>query len=136
VAGDGSATFQAHSTSAPDRPPDYNLDQFGSYLQAPGGWVGTDTFQNSSPTFETHSFPGHVTSTSPGHDRTSHRSKSKDRMLIDLKQRGYSYKDIKVMGQFEEAESTLRGRYRTLTKPKEARVRKPEWGDREVSRTV
>lgn len=135
VAGDGSATCGAHSTSAPDRPPDYNLDQFGSYLQAPGGWGGTETFQNSSPTFETYTFPGHVTSTSPGHDRTSHRSKSKDRMLIDLKQRGYSYKDIKVMGQFEEAESTLRGRYRTLTKPKEARVRKPEWGDREVSRT-
>ena len=134
--GIGSATFQEHPTSGPNGPPDYNFDQFGSYLQAPGDWSGTDPFQNPSPTFETHISPGQATSTNPGNDRTNHRSKSKDRMLIDLKQRGYSYKDIKVMGQFEEAESTLRGRYRTLTKPKEARVRKPEWGDREVSLTL
>lgn len=38
-----------------------------------------------------------------------------------------SYKDIRKAGNFTEAESTLRGRYRTLTKEKEARVRKPEW---------
>src|SRR5256885_15829096 len=44
-----------------------------------------------------------------------------------------SYKDIKAKGGFEEGESTLRGRYRTLTKPKEERVRRPEWGERDVS---
>jgi hypothetical protein len=44
-----------------------------------------------------------------------------------------SYKDIKRLGGFEEAESTLRGRFRTLTKSKEQRVRKPQWKDKDVS---
>ena len=44
-----------------------------------------------------------------------------------------SYKDIRREGGFTEAESTLRGRYRTLTKDKAERVRKPEWEDNDVS---
>lgn len=131
--GVGLASFHAHSTFAPERPPEYQFDQFGGYLPA---LTGLESFRNSFPTFETHPFSAQPALTSQTNDRTSNRSKSKDQMLVDLKQRGYSYKDIKVMGQFEEAESTLRGRYRTLTKPKEARVRKPEWGDREVSLTL
>ncbi|KAH8749741.1 hypothetical protein F5883DRAFT_694706 [Diaporthe sp. PMI_573] len=38
-----------------------------------------------------------------------------------------TYKEIRKQGGFTEAESTLRGRFRTLTKPKEASVRKPEF---------
>jgi hypothetical protein len=53
--------------------------------------------------------------------------------LIECKRRGLSYKDIKRLGGFEEAESTLRGRFRTLTKSKEQRVRKPQWKDKDVS---
>ncbi|KAJ5781075.1 hypothetical protein N7457_006235 [Penicillium paradoxum] len=52
--------------------------------------------------------------------------------LIDCKRRGLSYKAIKRVGGFKEAESTLRGRYRTLTKAKEQRVRKPQWRDKDV----
>ncbi|EHK96479.1 hypothetical protein M7I_7808 [Glarea lozoyensis 74030] len=37
--------------------------------------------------------------------------------------------DIRRKGKFTEAESTLRGRFRTLTKHKNARVRKPEWDE-------
>ncbi|EAW20151.1 uncharacterized protein NFIA_097800 [Aspergillus fischeri NRRL 181] len=70
--------------------------------------------------------------------RTSTRSISchnevRNAFLIECKRRGLSYKDIKRLGGFEEAESTLRGRFRTLTKSKEQRVRKPQWKDKDVS---
>lgn len=65
--------------------------------------------------------------------KPSQRQDAKNALLIHYKEQGMSYKDIKALGGFEEAESTLRGRYRTLTKPKEERVRKPEWNDRDVS---
>ncbi|KAK5056116.1 hypothetical protein LTR84_012669 [Exophiala bonariae] len=79
-------------------------------------------------------------SESPTHDvlhkrakgRSTQRDTSKDDLLIRLKTQGLSYKQIKDMGGFDEAESTLRGRYRALTKPREARLRKPEWGKREI----
>lgn len=60
------------------------------------------------------------------------RATAKDRELIEWKKHGLSYKEIKARGGFDEAESTLRGRYRTLTKPKHLRVRKPEWQQRDV----
>ncbi|KAK7458580.1 hypothetical protein CaCOL14_007009 [Colletotrichum acutatum] len=57
---------------------------------------------------------------------------AKDEYLLKAKQEGLTYREIRVKGNFSEAESTLRGRYRTLTKSKEARVRKPEWTDKDV----
>ena len=63
----------------------------------------------------------------------SQRSESKDAFLVQCKLSGMSYKEIKEKGQFSEAESTLRGRFRTLTKRKEHRVRKPEWHGNDVS---
>lgn len=57
----------------------------------------------------------------------------KDDFLIKSKLAGMTYKEIRRKGGFTEAESTLRGRFRTLTKHKEARVRKPEWADIDVS---
>lgn len=62
-----------------------------------------------------------------------HYSDTRNAFLIECKRRGLSYKDIKRLGGFKEAESTLRGRFRTLTKAKEQRVRKPKWHDRDVS---
>ncbi|KAJ5218180.1 uncharacterized protein N7498_000279 [Penicillium cinerascens] len=61
-----------------------------------------------------------------------HYTDSRNALLIDWKRRGLSYKDIKRIGGFKEAESTLRGRFRTLTKTKEQRVRKPKWTERDV----
>lgn len=58
---------------------------------------------------------------------------SKDDFLVRQKQMGMTYKEIRRLGGFTEAESTLRGRYRTLTKVREARVRKPEWSEKDVS---
>lgn len=62
-----------------------------------------------------------------------HYTDTRDAFLIECKRRGLSYKDIKRIGGFKEAESTLRGRFRTLTKAKEQRVRKPKWQERDVS---
>lgn len=62
-----------------------------------------------------------------------HYSDSRDALLIEWKRRGLSYKDIKQIGGFKEAESTLRGRFRTLTKAKDQRVRKPKWTETDVS---
>lgn len=51
----------------------------------------------------------------------------RDALLLELRSAGLSYKDIKAEGGFREAESTLRGRIRMLTKEKSMRVRKPKW---------
>lgn len=63
-----------------------------------------------------------------------HYSDARNALLIEWKRAGLSYKDIKRIGGFKEAESTLRGRFRTLTKAKEQRVRKPKWLKRDVSK--
>ncbi|KAM0501609.1 hypothetical protein ACHAPB_005075 [Verticillium nonalfalfae] len=57
---------------------------------------------------------------------------AKDEFLLRSKREGMTYREIRKAGGFREAESTLRGRYRTLTKKKEERVRRPEWEDRDV----
>ncbi|OKL56877.1 hypothetical protein UA08_07761 [Talaromyces atroroseus] len=54
-------------------------------------------------------------------------AEAKDAFLLQAKRLGLSYREIKQRGNFKEAESTLRGRYRTITKAKQERVRKPVW---------
>jgi len=56
-----------------------------------------------------------------------------DDFLIAERNRGTPYKDIKRLGGLREAESTLRGRYRTLTKSSEHRLRKPMWTKKDAS---
>ncbi|KAI9836510.1 MAG: hypothetical protein M1837_003302 [Sclerophora amabilis] len=55
------------------------------------------------------------------------QARPRDVFLVQAKRAGLSYKEIREMGNFIEAESTLRGRYRNLTKQKQHRLRKPEW---------
>ena len=62
-----------------------------------------------------------------------HHRTSADDFLISSRLAGKSYKEIRREGKFSEAESTLRGRFRALTKHPAARVRKPEWEDNDVS---
>ncbi|KAF2095500.1 hypothetical protein NA57DRAFT_79223 [Rhizodiscina lignyota] len=52
--------------------------------------------------------------------------------LIQCRRSGMSYREIREQGNFREAESTLRGRFRDLTKPKQERVRKPVWRSRDI----
>jgi hypothetical protein len=61
------------------------------------------------------------------------KRKSDDEMLIKCKAQGITYKEIKKRLRTKVAESTLRGRYRALTKPRKDRVRKPVWTDKDVS---
>ena len=61
------------------------------------------------------------------------RNRLRDEYLVRSKLAGMSYKEIRTTGNFTEAESTLRGRFRTLTKRKEQRVRKPQWLEKDVS---
>lgn len=69
----------------------------------------------------------------PPRKRNVTRCPKKDALLLEGKRLGLSYKEIKRRGGFEEAESTLRGRYRSITKRKEERVRRPQWQPRDVS---
>jgi hypothetical protein len=62
----------------------------------------------------------------------SRRDTSRDLELLDLRSRGISYREIKKQYGFKEAESTLRGRVRALTKSKDLRVRRPIWTSRDV----
>ncbi|WPJ63269.1 hypothetical protein SMAC4_09386 [Sordaria macrospora] len=66
-------------------------------------------------------------------DHLKRQRAEQDALLVRLRKQGKSYKQIAQIGRFTEAESTLRGRYRTLTKSREERVRKPEWTDKDVS---
>ena len=61
------------------------------------------------------------------------RNRIRDEFLVRSKLAGMSYRDIRIKGNFTEAESTLRGRFRTLTKRKEQRVRRPQWHEKDVS---
>ena len=70
-------------------------------------------------------------SQSPGNDAKGKRMQ-RDELLMDLRRKGLSYREIKQRGRFREAESTLRGRVRVLTKDKRERVRKPEWQAQDV----
>lgn len=87
----------------------------------------------TSSTIEEGPSPRQTGGEQSGTETKIHYSDERNTFLIDCKRRGLSYKDIKRVGGFKEAESTLRGRYRTLTKSKDQRVRKPKWQDKDVS---
>jgi hypothetical protein len=63
----------------------------------------------------------------------SARRKREDSFLVHAKGMGMTYKQIREKGGLQAAESTLRGRYRALTKERKDRVRKPVWTDDDVS---
>ncbi|KAH8673542.1 hypothetical protein BX600DRAFT_433163 [Xylariales sp. PMI_506] len=74
---------------------------------------------------------GEAETETEGGNPANERSK-RDEFLVKSKLAGMTYREIREKGNFAEAESTLRGRFRTLTKHKEARVRKPEWQDKDI----
>lgn len=76
---------------------------------------------------------GTASNTLPTDESSLPTRSEKDDFLVKHKQAGMTYREIRKKGGFTEAESTLRGRFRTLTKPKEARVRKPEFQEIDVS---
>lgn len=60
--------------------------------------------------------------------------KADDQILLEGKRDGLTYKEIRMKMHAQPAESTLRGRFRSLTKPRQQRVRKPVWIQKDVSR--
>lgn len=58
--------------------------------------------------------------------------KEQNLLLLRWRSQGISYKTIKERLGIDEAESTLRGRLRTLTKPKNERLRRPQWMEKDV----
>lgn len=64
------------------------------------------------------------------------RRSEKDQFLLEARAKKMTYKEIREIGGFTEAESTLRGRYRTLTKARHARVRRPHWTQADVSEVL
>lgn len=58
--------------------------------------------------------------------------KEQNLLLLRWRSQGISYKTIKERLGIDEAESTLRGRLRTLTKPKNERLRRPQWMEEDV----
>ncbi|KAF2500992.1 hypothetical protein BU16DRAFT_598758 [Lophium mytilinum] len=60
------------------------------------------------------------------------RRKREDHFLVTSKRKGMTYKQIREKGGLQAAESTLRGRFRALTKDRRDRVRKPVWTDKDI----
>ncbi|KAH7126835.1 hypothetical protein B0J11DRAFT_505558 [Dendryphion nanum] len=58
--------------------------------------------------------------------------KKEDSILLEGKRAGLTYKEIKKKMRTDVAESTLRGRYRSLTKARKDRVRKPKWTEIDI----
>lgn len=79
-----------------------------------------------------HSAPKAKRRRSSERERETVLRERRDQYLLDRREEGYTYKDIKVMGNFSEAESTLRGRVRVLTKDRSERVRRPVWTESDV----
>jgi hypothetical protein len=96
-------------------------------------------FANVAPNFEEHdnsvindTVPKTKRRRSSERERETRLRERRDQYLLDRREEGYTYKDIKVMGNFSEAESTLRGRVRVLTKDRSERVRRPVWTESDV----
>ncbi|GLI76025.1 hypothetical protein PoHVEF18_004292 [Penicillium ochrochloron] len=120
ITGLGIATFQPH--------PSNNLP---TYTGLPSMTECNTSFP--APSSSTiHPEPTQLQAENPAIKASLHYSDTRNALLIEWKRAGLSYKDIKRMGGFKEAESTLRGRFRTLTKAKEQRVRKPKWLKRDI----
>ena len=91
------------------------------------------TYSNACPIKSSYSPKCKKTHSSDRLSGSRSQRRASDEFLVRSKLAGKSYKDIRVEGRFTEAESTLRGRFRTLTKRKEQRVRKPQWHEKDVS---
>ncbi|KAF2467222.1 uncharacterized protein BDR25DRAFT_316983 [Lindgomyces ingoldianus] len=63
---------------------------------------------------------------------SDHQRRMEDDILLRGKRQGLTYREIKKKIPSNVAESTLRGRYRSLTKARKDRVRRPVWTANDV----
>ena len=112
--------------------PEYNIDKIETMsaspqdIDRPLSAQSNDGVEDSPPGTPASSVPS-----VPVNDKEEARL-PRDRYLLEKRKEGLSYKEIKREGHFTEAESTLRGRVRVLTKAKIDRVRKPHWTAKDV----
>ncbi|KAH7078382.1 hypothetical protein FB567DRAFT_631722 [Paraphoma chrysanthemicola] len=84
--------------------------------QRANGWGETNTSVSARAQFQV-----------PRVMDTQVQRKADDEILLEGKRNGLTYKEIRKKMAVKCAESTLRGRYRSLTKARKDRVRKPTW---------
>ncbi|KAF2000289.1 hypothetical protein P154DRAFT_563550 [Amniculicola lignicola CBS 123094] len=137
---------------------DFSWDPYATFadttvtVMVHGGQGGLQpTYQNSSNPYHPHHPPAahnnanrHPSEHSipPSHTsaqqrqllmRTSDNQRHhEDKLLLEGKAIGLTYKEIRKQIGGQIAESTLRGRYRSLTKQRKDRVRKPHWTEKNV----
>ncbi|KAK5123346.1 hypothetical protein LTR85_002777 [Meristemomyces frigidus] len=119
-----------HHHVLPFRPtPIFKRDSFSDELHSLGRTSESDDDNPTPRTPETdeHSSVSSRRSSDSSAVDEVRQQRDPDAYLLSMRRRGISYKDIRRRGGFKEAESTLRGRWRVLTKGKHERVRKPEW---------
>lgn len=132
-ASQGVHTFESSLFQGKDAPdfltaPRYVLPSQNLDLRRPNDGVSPSldsTLEYPSPNSETIS--SYVASPAAMDDK-----QARDTFLILCRQNNMSYKEIKEQGGFDQSISTLRGRYRNLTKDKKDRVRKPKWTTKDV----
>ncbi|KAG6055694.1 hypothetical protein E4U17_002808 [Claviceps sp. LM77 group G4] len=59
------------------------------------------------------------------------RKTYQDELLKQGRRQGIAYRDLRVKHRFDVSESTLRGRYRNLTKARSERPREPQWTEQD-----
>jgi hypothetical protein len=132
-----------HATIMPYRPRDAQTSGV-SFNGLPNSYHSQS---NTSSSADTTTWNGPRTTVPPQHhfqDRfRTHRTmdaqtqrKADDEILLQGKKNNLTYKEIRKNMHTKCAESTLRGRYRSLTKDRRDRVRKPVWQEKDVSREM
>ncbi|KAK5071088.1 hypothetical protein LTS08_000278 [Lithohypha guttulata] len=126
---------------------------YGNMQPTPGSAYGSayDNVDFNRPSAYPNMFAGHgmhlgtlpsnispVADGSPARQNGSNRARARnnddmDSKLLQWRGEGKSYREIRDLGNWGLEESTLRGRYRTLIKSKEQRLRKPNWPDTAIS---
>lgn len=109
-----------------------------SYASSASSFSPSNSWSRSPPTVspplrqrDSGRLKGKMTIIQPDEDEQA----QKNALLLHYRNLGFSYKAIKSTLNLDDAESTLRGRYRTLTKPKSERLRRPTWSSRDVGDT-
>ncbi|KAG6106744.1 hypothetical protein E4U31_000622 [Claviceps sp. LM219 group G6] len=74
----------------------------------------------------------HSPSPVPTQPATTNTKEYQDQILMEDRRNGWSYKKIRTVRNFGVTESTLRGRYRNLTKSSHERPRSPTWTEKDV----
>lgn len=147
---DSSVSYAGSSFGAPSPPRDctssWPQQHHGLSVDYAPSHVGSAVSGVTNPSFDPYEtiFEDNLSEEESNEDAASASSSSstvepavvrndRDRLLLSMRNQGVSYKEIRRLGNFKEAESTLRGRMRVLTKEKHERVRKPVWENRDVS---